>query len=111
MSSHTHSHTGQKSMLRASKSCRLGMVLILTIGFFFVELICGYILHSVAVAADAIHMLSDSGALIIAMVSVHVSSCLLSGLQSSQQSETTSRRDASLQFVWDERKRSEEKIL
>jgi cobalt-zinc-cadmium efflux system protein len=70
---HSHSHGGGKSCLHASKSCRLGTVLLLTIGFFFVELICGYILHSVAIVADAIHMLSDSGALIIAMVSVRVS--------------------------------------
>ena len=72
MHSHSRPHGKQKSSLRPSKSCRLGTVLALTIGFFFVELICGYILHSVAVAADAIHMLSDSGALIIAMISVHV---------------------------------------
>lgn len=69
---HSHSHGGAKSCLHASKTCRLGTVLFLTIGFFFVELICGYILHSVAIVADAIHMLSDSGALIIAMVSVRV---------------------------------------
>ena len=62
----------ENRFLHASKSCRLGTVLLLTIGFFFVELICGYILHSVAIVADAIHMLSDSGALIIAMVSVRV---------------------------------------
>ena len=70
--SHSHSHGGGKTCLHASKTCRLGTVLGLTIGFFFVELICGYILHSVAIVADAIHMLSDSGALIIAMVSVRV---------------------------------------
>lgn len=69
---HAHSHGGGKSILHASKTCRLGTVLLLTIGFFFVELISGYILHSVAIVADAIHMLSDSGALIIAMVSVRV---------------------------------------
>ncbi|CAF4371302.1 unnamed protein product, partial [Rotaria sp. Silwood2] len=70
---HSHSHEGGKSILHASKTCRLGTVLVLTIGFFFVELICGYIVHSVAIFADAIHMLSDSGALIIAMVSVRIS--------------------------------------
>ncbi len=69
---HSHSHGGGKSFLHSSKTCRLGTVLVLTIGFFFVELVCGYILHSVAIVADAIHMLSDSGALIIAMVSVRV---------------------------------------
>lgn len=69
---HSHSHDEKTSFMHASKTCRLGTVLILTIGFFFVELICGYILHSVAIVADAIHMLSDSGALIIAMVSVRV---------------------------------------
>jgi Co/Zn/Cd efflux system component len=69
---HAHSHGEKKSLLRASKTCRLSTVLLLTIGFFFVELVCGYMLHSVAIVADAIHMLSDSGALIIAMVSVRV---------------------------------------
>jgi Co/Zn/Cd efflux system component len=77
MAPHTHSHSHSpsraKSLLHASKTCRLGTVLVLTIGFFFVELVCGYILHSVAIVADAIHMLSDSGALVIAMVSVRVS--------------------------------------
>lgn len=76
MVSHSHTNGDKKSLLHASKACRLGTVLVLTIGFFFVELICGYILHSVAVAADAIHMLSDSGALIIAMVSVQVNPSL-----------------------------------
>lgn len=71
---HAHSHGDGKSLIHASKTCRLGTVLLLTIGYFFVELICGYMLHSVAIVADAIHMLSDSGALIIAMVSVRVSS-------------------------------------
>ncbi|CAF0724626.1 unnamed protein product [Rotaria sordida] len=73
MAHHKHSHQEGKSFLHASKTCRLGTVLVLTIGFFFVELICGYIVHSVAIFADAIHMLSDSGALIIAMVSVRIS--------------------------------------
>ena len=69
---HSHSHGGSKSCLRASKTCRLSAVLLITLGFFFVELVFGYTLHSVAIAADAIHMLSDSSALIIAMVSVRV---------------------------------------
>jgi Co/Zn/Cd efflux system component len=69
---HAHSHGTTASCFRASKTCRLATVLLLTIGFFFVELISGYILHSVALIADAIHMLSDSGALVIAMVSVRV---------------------------------------
>ena len=69
MSDHTHTH----SRLRASKTCRLGTVLLLTIAYCIVELICGHNVHSVAIIADAIHMLSDSGALMIAMVSVWVS--------------------------------------
>lgn len=70
MSDHSHA---KKSFLHTTKTCRLSIVLLLTIGFFFVELISGYILHSVAIIADAIHMLSDSSALVIAMVSVRVS--------------------------------------
>ncbi|CAF0787206.1 unnamed protein product [Didymodactylos carnosus] len=74
MANHTHNHNhSHKSRLRPTKSCRLATVLLLTIGFFFVELIAGYYVHSVAIVADAIHMLSDSGALVIAIVSVWIS--------------------------------------
>ncbi|XP_015792639.1 zinc transporter 1 isoform X1 [Tetranychus urticae] len=52
---------------------RLLFMLILTITFFFVELIVGYITNSMALIADSFHMLSDVIALIIAYVSVLMS--------------------------------------
>uniref|UniRef100_T1L0V4 Zinc transporter 1 n=1 Tax=Tetranychus urticae TaxID=32264 RepID=T1L0V4_TETUR len=52
---------------------RLLFMLILTVTFFFVELIVGYITNSMALVADSFHMLSDVIALIIAYVSVLMS--------------------------------------
>ena len=69
---HDHLHHEKKHILHASKTCRLATVLSLTILYFFVELLSSYWLDSVAIFADAIHMLNDSGALIIAMVSLRV---------------------------------------
>lgn len=48
-------------------------MLCLTGGFFFVELIVGYITNSMALVADSFHMLSDVAALIIAFLSVKMS--------------------------------------
>lgn len=46
----------------------------LTGSFFFVELVVGYITNSMALVADSFHMLSDVAALVIAFLSVKVSS-------------------------------------
>ncbi|RVE48973.1 hypothetical protein evm_006435 [Chilo suppressalis] len=55
------------------KKCRLLSMLWLTGGFFFVELIVGYITNSMALVADSFHMLSDVAALVIAFLSVKMS--------------------------------------
>lgn len=41
-------------------------MLIMTFLFFLVEMICGYVSHSMALIADSFHMLSDVMALAIA---------------------------------------------
>jgi len=44
----------------------------LTLSFFFVEIIVGYVTNSMALIADSFHMLSDIAALIIAFLSVRM---------------------------------------
>ncbi len=53
-----------------SKRTRLLIMMVLTVGFFFVEIIVGEITKSNALKADAFHMLSDVIALVVAYVSV-----------------------------------------
>ena len=53
--------------------CRLGMAFPLIVSFCIIEIICGHQFHSMAIFADAIHMLGDSGGLLIAMGSIWVS--------------------------------------
>lgn len=55
------------------KKCRLLCMLWLTAGFFFVEIIVGYITNSMSLVADSFHMLSDVAALVVAFLSVKVS--------------------------------------
>ncbi|KAL4709341.1 hypothetical protein ACJJTC_007073 [Scirpophaga incertulas] len=57
----------------SGKKCRLLSMLWLTGGFFFVELIVGYLTNSMALVADSFHMLSDVAALVIAFLSVKMS--------------------------------------
>ncbi|KAL3267304.1 hypothetical protein HHI36_011435 [Cryptolaemus montrouzieri] len=55
------------------KKCRLLTMLWMTMGFFFVEIVVGYITNSMALVADSFHMLSDVAALIVAFLSVKMS--------------------------------------
>lgn len=52
---------------------RLTMMLMLTIIFFMVEIVVGYITNSMALIADSFHMFSDAIALVIAFISVRMS--------------------------------------
>ncbi|MEY4514426.1 MAG: hypothetical protein RLZZ450_6548 [Pseudomonadota bacterium] len=56
----------------ASSSRRLGIALALTLGFFGVEVVAGWLTHSLALLSDAGHMLTDSGALILALVAQRI---------------------------------------
>jgi len=44
----------------------------LTVAFFFVEIVVGYVTNSMALVADSFHMLSDIAALVIAFLSVRM---------------------------------------
>lgn len=63
--SHDHDHSHVPQSLRA-----LVLVIILTSVIFFAELIGGLVSGSMALLADAMHMLSDSTGLIIALVAM-----------------------------------------
>lgn len=56
------------------KKCRLLTMLWLTALFFLVEIVVGYVTNSMALIADSFHMLSDVAALVVAFLSVKVSS-------------------------------------
>ncbi|CRK99436.1 CLUMA_CG012659, isoform A [Clunio marinus] len=55
------------------KKCRLLTVMSLTISFFFVEIVTGYITNSMSLVADSFHMLGDIAALVISFLSVKMS--------------------------------------
>ena len=55
------------------KSCRLICMLSMTMAFFLVEIVTGYITNSLALVGDSYHMLSDVVALFVGFASVRVS--------------------------------------
>ncbi|KAI1259499.1 cation efflux protein [Xylariaceae sp. FL1019] len=55
-----------------SKSTRISIMLAIDIAFFLVELISGFMVHSLALMADAFHMLNDIISLIIGLWAVTV---------------------------------------
>ncbi|KAL7035336.1 hypothetical protein ACKWTF_008331 [Chironomus riparius] len=57
----------------SGKKCRLLSVMLLTISFFFVEIITGYVTNSMSLVADSFHMLGDIAALLISFLSVKMS--------------------------------------
>jgi len=52
---------------------QLIFMLVLTFGYFLVEIVVGYLTNSVALVADSFHMLSDVISLIIAFIAVRIS--------------------------------------
>lgn len=55
------------------KKCRLVSMFWLTLFFFLVEIVVGYVTNSMALVADSFHMLSDVAALVVAFLSVKMS--------------------------------------
>ncbi|KAI8963681.1 cation efflux protein [Daldinia sp. FL1419] len=55
-----------------SKTTRISIMLAIDVAFFLVELISGYMVHSLALMADAFHMLNDIISLIIGLWAVTV---------------------------------------
>jgi cobalt-zinc-cadmium efflux system protein len=63
-----HGHGGHGHGGRGSPRTLLSLALALTLGFMVVEAVVGYLSGSLALLADAGHMLGDSGALVLALL-------------------------------------------
>ena len=73
---HGHSHGGGSKFCGCcafSDKYRIACMLGMTFCFFLIELITGQITKSISLITDAFHMLSDSLALVIGLVSIVVS--------------------------------------
>ncbi|CAL8070940.1 unnamed protein product [Calicophoron daubneyi] len=53
-------------------TCRLVSMMILVAVYFLVELVTGYVINSIALQADAFHMLSDFMALIVGVIATRI---------------------------------------
>jgi cobalt-zinc-cadmium efflux system protein len=65
---HAHGHGGHSHGGRGSARTQLSLALSLTLGFMGVEAVVGWLSGSLALLADAGHMLGDSGALVLALI-------------------------------------------
>lgn len=73
--SHSHGHGhAHGANLRAENKSSLLIVLVLTSAFMICEVVTGLFTHSLALLADAGHMLGDIGAIILALVAIWFSS-------------------------------------
>lgn len=66
---HGHAHGGSSS---SGAGSRLAIALGLTLAFFVVEVAAGFYTHSLALLSDAGHMLTDSGALVLALAAQRI---------------------------------------
>jgi len=64
---HTHAHQGS-----TSGETRLGIALLITAGYMVVEVVGGILFNSLALLADAGHMLSDVVALALSWIAMHI---------------------------------------
>jgi cobalt-zinc-cadmium efflux system protein len=67
---HVHEHTHGTS---EGSTRRLTIVLVATAGYMLVETIAGWLTNSLALLADAGHMLTDAGAIALALFAAHIS--------------------------------------
>ena len=58
--------------MKSGKEVRILTLLVIDTTFFFIELISGYAVHSLALIADSFHMLNDIISLVIALWAVNV---------------------------------------
>jgi len=70
---HAHGHAAPSAAEpRSSPARRLSWALALTVSFLVVEVIAGYLSQSLALLSDAGHMLTDSGALLLALLAQRI---------------------------------------
>ena len=55
-----------------SRSARIITLLVIDTVFFFLEIIVGYAVHSLALVADSFHMLNDVFSLIVALYAIRL---------------------------------------
>src|SRR4051812_49154609 len=70
MSHHGHAHGHGLSEGADSKHLARGLALI--VGLMVVEVVAGILAHSLALLSDAAHMLTDAGALLLAIVVIRL---------------------------------------
>lgn len=70
---HDHGHGGHRHDHRAAPESRLRLLVVVQGGYMFVEAAAGWWSGSLALLADAGHMVTDVAALILALVAVHMS--------------------------------------
>jgi cobalt-zinc-cadmium efflux system protein len=70
---HDHGHAGHSHELSADADrAKLTFALVLIVGFMAVEVAVGIIANSLALLSDAAHMLTDAGALALALVAIRL---------------------------------------
>ncbi|MEO5579432.1 MAG: cation diffusion facilitator family transporter [Gemmatimonadaceae bacterium] len=69
---HDHSHAGHSHGARGTSSKRLAVVLVLSATYMVAEIVGGLLSNSIALLADAGHMLSDVGALALALFALWI---------------------------------------
>jgi cobalt-zinc-cadmium efflux system protein len=71
--SHVHGHGGHSHGVTANADTkRLAIALALIVGFMAVEVVVGIVVDSLALLADAGHMLTDAAALVLALVAIRL---------------------------------------
>src|SRR4051812_37026208 len=68
MSHHGHAHGHNHGLSEGADSKHLARGLALIVGVMVVEVVAGILAHSLALLSDAAHMLTDAGALLLALV-------------------------------------------
>ena len=69
---HAHDHGHSHGVGPDADRRWLAIALAINLGFFVVEVVAGILANSVALLSDAVHMLSDAGAIGLALVAVHL---------------------------------------
>ena len=70
---HDHGHAGHSHGVSADADrSKLTIALVLIVGFMVVEVVVGILANSLALLSDAAHMLTDAGALVLALVAIRL---------------------------------------